>query len=161
MGPTSQSTTPDLSATMRIFPVITVFRDGAQIAAVSLDKRNVRVGRAPDNEICLDDIGVSRHHAQIVTVLGESVVEDLDSRNGTFVNNKWIRTRQLAPGDSIVIAGFRLVYQYVPDESADEVGDLLRRWPRGLDTSPDGCCAACGQALPKAPAADESSTILL
>jgi len=161
MGPTSQSTTPDLSATMRIFPVITVFRDGTQITEVSLDKRNVRIGRGPDNEICLDDIGVSRHHAQIVTVLGESVVEDLDSRNGTFVNNKWIRTRQLSPGDAIVVAGFRLVYQYVPGESADEVGDLLRRWRRGFEARADGCCGACGQRLPKAPAADDSSTVLL
>jgi pSer/pThr/pTyr-binding forkhead associated (FHA) protein len=160
MGPPTQSPTPDLSATQRIFPVVTVFRDGTQITAVPLDRRNVRIGRAPDNEICLDEIGVSRHHAQIVTVLGESVVEDLDSRNGTFVNNKWIRTRQLAPGDAIVIAGFRLVYQYVPDESADDLGDLLRRWGRGFEAR-DGCCAACGQSLPSAPAADDSSTILL
>jgi pSer/pThr/pTyr-binding forkhead associated (FHA) protein len=161
MGTTSQNTTPDLSATMRIFPVITVFRDGQQIAEVSLDKRNIRIGRAPENEICLDDIGVSRHHAQIVTVLGESVVEDLDSRNGTFVNNKWIRTRQLSPGDAIVVAGYRLVYQYVPGESADEVGDLLRRWRRGVEPRGDGCCSACGQPLPKAPAADDSNTVLL
>jgi pSer/pThr/pTyr-binding forkhead associated (FHA) protein len=161
MVPPTQNPTSDLSATQRIFPVVTVFRDRTQVAAVPLDRRNVRIGRAPDNEICLDEIGVSRHHAQIVTVLGESVVEDLASRNGTFVNNKWIRTRQLAPGDAIVIAGFRLVYQYMPNESADEVGDLLRRWGRGFEPRSDGCCAACGQALPNAPAADDTSTILL
>jgi len=77
------------------------------------------------------------------------------------VNNKWIRTRQLSPGDAIVVAGFRLVYQYVPGESADEVGDLLRRWRRGFEARADGCCGACGQPLPKAPAADDSSTVLL
>ena len=161
MRPTTEIDAPDLSATQRIIPVLTVFRDGEQMSIVPLDKRNVRIGRAAENEICLDDNGVSRHHAQVVTVLGESVVEDLDSRNGTFVNSKWIKTRQLAPGDAIVIAGFRLVYQYAPDETTDELSELMRGWRRGFGADSEGRCTACGQPLPHAPAAEEPGTILL
>jgi pSer/pThr/pTyr-binding forkhead associated (FHA) protein len=161
MRPTTEIDAPDLSATQRIIPVLTVFRDDEQISVVPLDKRNVRIGRSAENEICLDDNGVSRHHAQVVTVLGESVVEDLDSRNGTFVNSKWIKTRQLAPGDAIVIAGFRLVYQYAADETCDEVGELMRGWRRGFDADNERRCTACGQPLPTAPEPEEPGTILL
>jgi pSer/pThr/pTyr-binding forkhead associated (FHA) protein len=161
MRPTTEIEAPDLSATQRIIPVLTVFRDGEQISVIPLDKRSVRIGRAAENEVCLDDNGVSRHHAQIVTVLGESVVEDLDSRNGTFVNNRWIKTRQLAPGDAIVIAGFRLVYQYAADETSDELSALIRGWGRGFGADSHGRCTACGQALPAASAAEETGTILL
>ena len=161
MRQTSEIDAPDLSATQRIIPVLTVFRDGEQISVVPLDKRNIRIGRANENEICLDDNGVSRHHAQVVTVLGESVVEDLDSRNGTFVNSKWIKTRQLAPGDAIVIAGFRLVYQYAADETCDEVSELMRGWRRGFGADSERRCTACGQPLPKAPEQEEPGTILL
>lgn len=161
MRPTSEIEAPDMSATQRIVPILTVFKDGQQIGIVPLDRRNVRIGRSAENELCLDDNGVSRHHAQVVTVLGESVVEDLDSRNGTFVNSKWIKTRQLAPGDAIVIAGFRLVYQYAADETSDEVSELMRRWRRGIDGAADGHCAACGQPLPKPPSLNEAETILL
>jgi len=157
----SEIEAPDLSATQRIIPVLAVFHDGAQISVVPLDKRNIRIGRAAENEICLDDNGVSRHHAQVVTVLGESVVEDLDSRNGTFVNSKWIKTRQLAPGDAIVIAGFRLVYQYAADTTTDELSELMRGWRRGFNGETEGHCTACGQPLPGKPAADEPGTILL
>jgi pSer/pThr/pTyr-binding forkhead associated (FHA) protein len=161
MGQTIHRDTPDLTATQRIFPVLTVFRDGAEVTAVSLERRTVTIGRSADNDICLDETGVSRRHAQIITVLGESVVEDLNSRNGTFVNGKWIKTRQLAPGDAIVIAGFRLVYQYAPDDKGDEVGDLMRRWGRGFAPQADGRCVACGQTLPGTPPAEDPEAILL
>jgi pSer/pThr/pTyr-binding forkhead associated (FHA) protein len=159
MGQSTSKGTPDLAATQRIFPVLTVFRDAAEVASVALDKRCITIGRSSENDICLDDAGVSRLHAQIVTVLGESVVEDHDSRNGTFVNGKWIKARQLAPGDTIIIAGFRLIYQYVPDESADQVGDLMRRWRRGVDGHDEARrCAACGQSLPPPAGVDDDST---
>lgn len=161
MGQTSVRETPDLTATQRIIPVLTVFRDGAQVAGVSLDRRTVTIGRAADNDICLDETGVSRRHAQIITVLGESVIEDLDSRNGTFVNGKWIKTRQLAPGDTIVIAGFRLVYQYAADQKGDEVGDLMRRWGRGAAPAADRRCSTCGQPLPGMQPPADPETILL
>jgi FHA domain len=158
MSPKTQKDMPDLAATQRIFPMLTVFRDNEVIATVTLDKRSITIGRSADNEVCLDEAGVSRQHAQVVTILGESVVEDLNSRNGTFVNGKWIKTRQLAPGDAIIIAGFRLVYQHVPDEQGDELGDLMRRWGRGFDPDLEGRCAACGQALPTTPAATPAAT---
>jgi pSer/pThr/pTyr-binding forkhead associated (FHA) protein len=66
--------------------------------------RTVRVGRAPDNELVLDDPSVSAHHARVlVDRKGQGVVEDLDSTNGIAVGNPANKTRraEFGRGDSI------------------------------------------------------------
>lgn len=59
------------------------------------------VGREEDNDIQLSDPSVSKHHAVIRLVKGRPVIDDLESRNGTFVNNERVRKSLLRPGDRI------------------------------------------------------------
>lgn len=62
------------------------------------------LGRHPDCDIVLDAAAVSRQHAQILTEDGQYFIEDLHSRNGTFVNGKLIQGRHaLVSGDRIKI----------------------------------------------------------
>lgn len=62
------------------------------------------LGRHPDCDIVLDVGAVSRQHAQILRVDDDFFVEDLESRNGTFVNNEQIRSRrQLQENDQVKI----------------------------------------------------------
>lgn len=69
------------------------------------------LGRHPDCDIVLDDGAVSRHHAQVVRRGTQFIVEDLNSRNGTFVNNQLVRQgQQLAPGDEIRICDLSFTF---------------------------------------------------
>ena len=52
-----------------------------------LDKERVKVGRAPRNQVVIDDPGVDAEHAVVLTVGNDHILEDLQSVNGTFVND--------------------------------------------------------------------------
>lgn len=76
------------------------------------DGENV-LGRAPDAAVWIDAIGVSRHHARIVVAGREATVEDLGSKNGTYVGGQRVTTPyRLADGDQIrlgsVVVTFRI-----------------------------------------------------
>ena len=53
----------------------------------ALDKERITLGRKPENDIQVDNLAVSGQHAAIITILSDSFLEDLDSTNGTFVQN--------------------------------------------------------------------------
>ncbi len=75
--------------------------DGGHEQVVTLGEGRVRLGRLPDCDIVLEDVGISREHAELVR-LGEGwEVRDLGSRNGTFVNDEQVERRRLSPGDVV------------------------------------------------------------
>jgi pSer/pThr/pTyr-binding forkhead associated (FHA) protein len=77
----------------------------------------VRAGRHPESDIFLDDITVSRRHAEIVPKDRSAyVVRDVGSLNGTYVNRERIDEVQLAPGDELQIGKFKLVYLVAGNE---------------------------------------------
>jgi DNA-binding winged helix-turn-helix (wHTH) protein len=83
------------------------------------DGKNL-IGRDPSAEVWLDRASVSRRHAQLVVGPASVVLEDLGSRNGTYVGRNRIESpTQLSSGDSIRIGGVTLVF----------------RAPRGLGTT--------------------------
>ena len=61
------------------------------------------IGRSPKCNLCLDDVNVSRRHAQIVRKEGDIIIEDLHSANGIFVNGQHVIRHPLMPGDRIRI----------------------------------------------------------
>ena len=69
--------------------------------------RHLKIGRAPDNDIVLDEPNVSWHHAEVVPG-SPPIVRDLGSRNGTRVGERHAREARLLPGASIGIGPFRL-----------------------------------------------------
>lgn len=70
------------------------------------------LGRHPDCHVVVDVGAVSRHHAQIVRDGGTFSIEDLNSRNGTYVNNKIIRGRfQLSDGDVLRVCDVEFAFQ--------------------------------------------------
>ena len=69
-----------------------------------------RVGRHPDSEIFLDDVTVSRRHAEFRRETVHYVVADVGSLNGTYVNRERIETATLKGGDEVQIGKFKLVF---------------------------------------------------
>jgi len=69
------------------------------------------VGRHPDSDIFLDDVTVSRRHAEVARREGGWVVRDVGSLNGTYVNRQRIEDEaDLATGDEVQIGRFKLVF---------------------------------------------------
>ncbi|MGI9245431.1 MAG: AAA family ATPase, partial [Steroidobacteraceae bacterium] len=76
------------------------------------------IGRTPDNDMQVDSKFVSRHHAQLVTAPEGSVIEDLNSTNGVYLNGKRIRRHRLSAGDVIKIGQHELLYSLVAPRDA-------------------------------------------
>jgi len=75
-----------------------------------LDHAVTSAGRHPDSDIFLDDVTVSRHHAEFRLENGQFLLVDLDSLNNTYVNHEPIDSAVLVDGDEIQIGKFRLVF---------------------------------------------------
>jgi pSer/pThr/pTyr-binding forkhead associated (FHA) protein len=75
-----------------------------------LDTDRVTAGRHQDSDIFLDDISVSRRHATFTRTRQGTVVKDLGSLNGTYVNRDLVDECLLKNGDEVQIGKFRLVY---------------------------------------------------
>ena len=84
------------------------------------------LGRHPDCDIVLDAASVSRQHAQIILQNGQYYVEDLHSRNGTFVNGRLIQGRHpLVDGDRLKICDLALAfYTNVPSDRVSPTIDI-------------------------------------
>lgn len=82
--------------------VLLKFKD-AVLKEVLLEKEITTIGRKNDNDIVIDNIGVSGFHARIVKEDEYFILEDLNSLNGTFVDGKKISKAVLNNGDVILI----------------------------------------------------------
>ena len=76
-----------------------------------LEKETLTVGRADDNDIKVDNMAVSGHHAKFVRENGDFVMIDLSSLNGTFINGQKISKWILKNNDLITIGKHTLVFQ--------------------------------------------------
>jgi len=83
-------------------------------------------GRHRDSDIFLDDVTVSRRHAQFRRVGDEFEVVDIGSLNGTYVNGKPVQSALLANGDQVQIGKFRLLFLTGPStgDTASVTGSL-------------------------------------
>ena len=75
-----------------------------------LDQDTTSAGRHPDSDIFLDDVTVSRRHAEFRREGSDFVVVDVGSLNGTYVNREPVDTAVLTSGDEVQIGKFRLVF---------------------------------------------------
>jgi hypothetical protein len=83
-----------------------------------LDKELTTAGRHPESDIFLDDVTVSRRHAEFSRTGESFIVRDVGSLNGTYLNRERIDSSQLSNGDEVQIGKFRLVYLTSSTEGA-------------------------------------------
>jgi sigma-B regulation protein RsbU (phosphoserine phosphatase) len=82
-------------------PRLIVIEPNGTRRAVIVTASPFRIGRQAGNELTLRDGRVSRQQAQIVIENGRLMLEDMDSRHGTFVNGEKILRHELKPKDCI------------------------------------------------------------
>lgn len=94
-----------------------------------LDGPITAIGRTPNNDICIDNLAVSRNHAQIVREGECFVIEDLDSNNGTFVNGNRIHRHILNDNDTIQVGKHTL--QFLSSAEAAQAPEFSRSMSGG------------------------------
>ena len=112
---------------------IIVATEGRTTQELPLMVGRIIIGRTSDNDLQVDSRFVSRHHCQIITSAEGSVIEDLNSTNGIYMQGKRVRRYNLNDGDVVVLGKHELMYvderrgrsrQAAADETT---GDNLQR----------------------------------
>jgi len=85
--------------------------DGDSSRTVELTDASTVAGRAPENKIVIDDKQASRRHFSIDKIEYGFKIVDLESRNGTRVNDRQVNQQLLRPGDKIVIGKHTLTFE--------------------------------------------------
>jgi len=73
-------------------------------------KESITIGRNDDNTVVIDNLAVSGYHARIDNAGSDHILTDLQSTNGTFINNEKIVTHKLQHGDKIIIGKHILLF---------------------------------------------------
>ncbi|MEU3448469.1 FHA domain-containing protein [Streptomyces thermolilacinus] len=118
-----------------------------------LPTRAVRIGRAPDNDVVVDDLVVSRHHAELTSRPdGTYAIRDLGSHNGTYLNGRPVEEARVTPEDIIgighqayCVVGGRLVEYTDTGEISLDVQELSVRVDGGHKTLLDGVTFPVGE----------------
>ncbi|MBA2293892.1 MAG: FHA domain-containing protein [Actinobacteria bacterium] len=89
-----------------------VVRAGGGRAGETFEAAGLRtlIGRSPDCHVFLDDVTVSRKHAEIVRDDETYVIRDLGSLNGTFVNRHRIESVELQADDEVQVGKYRMTF---------------------------------------------------
>ena len=125
---------------------LAIRRDPPQL--VPLAGRTLTVGRAPSNDLVLDDRTVSSRHCIIAEERGEYLVRDLDSRNGTHLNGVRVDSSRLWSGARLNIGRLALFCVPQPERSSAWTGPegLVGQSPPMLRLKADLACYAVRSA---------------
>ncbi|MDA8390521.1 MAG: FHA domain-containing protein [Gammaproteobacteria bacterium] len=102
-------------------PSLTVKLDHTIIKQINLPQGDLSIGRRVTHGLVLEDSSVSADHATIFTVGQDSFLKDLNSTNGTFINNRRVNKHHLKHGDTIVIGKHIIVYGH--DTAVEKAAD--------------------------------------
>ena len=130
-------------------PTLTLtFKDNT-IATYRIEEgQSVTIGRKASNNVPIENLAVSGHHAKIDSVGEGFLLTDLQSKNGSFVNKELVSSHWLKDGDNILIGKHTLIFTYdegetKPDEAAASMDQTMV-----MDT--DKYRDMLAQAIPKA-----------
>jgi pSer/pThr/pTyr-binding forkhead associated (FHA) protein len=97
----------------------TVYFNGEPVKSYDIEEPVIFIGRLPENQIPIFNMGISRRHVKIeLDASGAYVLSDLNSLNGTLVNGKKVKKTTLVNGDKITIGKYTIVYEDLRGEAA-------------------------------------------
>ncbi len=83
---------------------------GKGIHELTLEQPRLMIGRAEDNDLCINNTNVSRHHAILVRHGAAALLMDMNSKNGTFVNSQRIKDQVVVHNDIITIGNHQIKF---------------------------------------------------
>ncbi|MBW1841055.1 MAG: FHA domain-containing protein [Deltaproteobacteria bacterium] len=102
-------------------PILTLKFKENTIAQFPLEEgKSLTIGRKESNDVSIENLAVSGHHAKVDAVGEGFLLTDLQSKNGSFVNNELVQSHWLKHGDSITIGKQTLVFAYTDEEEHPE-----------------------------------------
>ncbi|MBL7686069.1 MAG: FHA domain-containing protein, partial [Deltaproteobacteria bacterium] len=93
----------------------------------SEDKEELDIGRDPQCGLSIDEAVISRRHAKLVRKWGGIALQDLESRNGCYVNNEKIEEKLLRDGDKIMLGTIKFLYRNPQDINVEAIGQEISR----------------------------------
>jgi hypothetical protein len=115
-------------------PRLVLKYQSSPLKEVPLGTRPVTIGRAPDNDIPIDNLAVSNYHARVYVEAGSLVVEDLNSLNGSFLNDIRVERAMLKDGDTILIGKHHIIVDQAHDAALPLDGWRRAPAPRVSET---------------------------
>lgn len=112
-------------------PVLTLKFKNEFIKDYRLEKgQSVTIGRRGDNKLVIENLAVSGNHAKIDSVGDGFVLTDLQSKNGSFVNDELVASHWLKHGDVITIGKHTILFNYTggeerPDEKTGDMNQTM------------------------------------
>jgi len=85
------------------------------------------IGRDPKSKLCIDEPVISRNHAKLTRKWGGVVLEDLESRNGCYVNNEKVKEQLLKDGDKVLLGTVKLIYRNPQDVNIEAISQDIAR----------------------------------
>lgn len=102
-------------------PILTLKFQEKALGEFTLENgKSLSIGRMAENDVTIDNLAVSGHHAKIDVVGNEYLFTDLKSKNGSFVNDEMVSSHKLQHGDIITIGKHVLEFTYKDDEPRPE-----------------------------------------
>ena len=96
----------------------------AELKTIETDNPEITIGRSKKSDIHLNNLGVSKKHARIIRKDGIYFIEDLQSTNGTFLQEEQIQRALLSGDDIITIGKYSLVISYNPPNPGGATSDI-------------------------------------
>ena len=113
----TSSAVADAAATLARGTAMLVVKRGPNVGAkFELNQPVMNAGRHPASDIFLDDITVSRRHAEFHAENGGFRVVDMGSLNGTYLNRAAVDSAVLTNGDVLQVGNFRLIFLTAPHD---------------------------------------------
>ncbi len=91
-------------------PKLVLSMDGLVLKEMALVKERTTIGRKPDNDIQIDNLAISGHHAVITCITNDAFLEDQNSTNGTYLNGQPVKKNVLRNNDVIELGKYRIKY---------------------------------------------------
>lgn len=129
-------------------PTLELVCNGSVVQEVRFSRSQLLIGRSEDNDISIPSRFVSRHHVLLIREGSETILLDLNSTNGTFVNSEHVHKHVLANNDVITLDSHSPFKQYEIRfiSPSPDLGSTQKR-NRRADAAIERALAALGNAL--------------
>jgi pSer/pThr/pTyr-binding forkhead associated (FHA) protein len=142
-------------------PIIEIHFGGRVLHSVPFDREMLSIGRMEENDVVVESVSVSRHHAKLLMEEGRIVLEDQASGNGCYVNGVPITRAPITPEDEILLGDHRLVLRLPePEIAADAEPESERAAPPGSKVIHAGLILQRGTNLERVIDVDRSPLVI-